>query len=350
MSWTLADLQTKFRALTRRSSTGDIADAAVTAYLNDYLRFKFPQEVQLNRLDDTWSQNLAVTDAGEYSVSDNIINIKPPVVLNGREELRIYFDLAEFWRIFPAEEDYTMPPTLVVGTTDAASVRNSSFRYTVSGDQYAAAAGETALSGDAVPESMYGAWMLDIDEDGDITVTEADDNATGYATPALAIAAIPSADSDHAVMGVVTALCSSGVFTPGTTELNTGASVTATFTDGNPRLRGRPEAILLTRNEGYVFVRPKPNDAYVITSPAVLQRPTALSEATDTLPDDAWGLAIALGASVEFLAAKEGESERMMELIGGFAAAPSPGCLAYELMQIRRHQLLQQNPHIERYW
>ena len=109
-------------------------------------------------------------------------------------------------------------------------------------------------------------------------------------------------------------------------------------------------AILLSLNSGTAYVRPKPDDAYQITSQAVLQRPTALSEDTDTPLDESWGLAIALGAAIKFLASKEAEAERIAELSNGLGLQSTPGCLNYELMMIRRKQLLNQKPEIERCW
>lgn len=333
------------RAITGRGST-ELPDATALAHINDYYQYDFPIDVDLDHLDTSWTQALAATDDGEYAVSDGVIQITQPVMLNGTDELRVWDDQEDFWRRYPANEDYLTAPTLVVGTSNAAHVKNSEFTYSVSGYQYTKAAAETALSGDAVPEDKYGAWMLSVDADGDVTITEASDNATGYASPCKAIEAIPTAGVTDAIMGFVTAICSSGAFTPGTTELNTGASVTATFTDGNPALRGRPEAILLTLNEGKVWVRPKPDDIYLVKAQAVLTRPTAFSDDADTPADESWGLALAIGAAIKYLSSKEGNRDRVMELMNG----DTPGCLKYELAKIRSKQLLGQNPVIQRYW
>jgi hypothetical protein len=254
MAWTLADIRTKVRELTGRSATADLSDAAANSYINDYMRYDFPVEVQLDHLDSTWSQELTPTDDGEYALSDDIIELTEPIMLNGDEELLVWFDQEEFWRLYPANEGYISAPTLVVGTTNAAHV-------SISGYQYSKAAAETALSGDAVPQSKYGAWMLSLDADGTVTITAASGNATGYSTPGRAVGGIATADITDAIMGFVTAICSSGAFTPGTTELNTGANVTATFTDGHPDLRGRPTSILCSRSENKVYVRPKPDDS-----------------------------------------------------------------------------------------
>ena len=342
MSWTLSDIRSAVRSYTRRSSTGELSNADILAFINDFYRYQFPLEVNLDRLDDVWTQQLTATDDGEYSVSGDYIELTAPFLLNGgEEELQVYYDQGDFWRRYPPNEDYLTAPSLAVGSSNAAHVAYSAFAYSISGYQYSVSAGEVALSGDAVPVNKYGAWMITIDEDGDLSITAASDNATGYTTPGKAVEGIATADVTDAIVGFVTAICSAGSFTPGTTELNAGASVTATFTDGNPDLRARPEAILLTRNNGKLYVRPKANDLFQIDSAAVLQRPTALSDDTDTPLEEEWGRALALGASIQFLMEKEGEMERITEL--GLM-------LSRELSLIRRNQQLQQKPEIERVW
>ena len=121
---------------------------------------------------------------------------------------------------------------LAIGSTKTA-VSNSALTYTIAGVQYskAAVAAGTAPGNDVIPEGLFGAVAFDIDAAGAITAVEAADNATGYATAALAIKGIPDVASTKARMGTVTASISSGTFTFGTTLLD-AANTTVAYTDG----------------------------------------------------------------------------------------------------------------------
>ena len=338
MSWTLSDMRSAMRKAVKRSSTSELSDSDANGYLNDFYRYHLPQALCLDRFDTMWKKLATVTDDGEYDDDDDgnslvdVMELKPPIFANGLQMMLVY-DADLFWTLYPPEEEYVTAPSLAIGSSNAAHVANSAFRYIISDYAYYKAAAETALDGDAVPQSKYGAWQLIIDADGDITVQEADDNATGYGTPALAVRGLPAKSTGTIVMGYVTAINTGGVFTPGTTELS-DSGVTDTYTDGNWRLRGQPEHLLLHRTDGKVYIRPKASDDYLIQSYASMERPTALSDDTDTPLEEMWGRAIVAGASVLFLQDKEADSERIMEIKGN-KQDPAPGTLEYELRSIR---------------
>ena len=129
--------------------------------------------------------------------------------------------------------DYVVSkPGLDIGTTKP-NVASVAFDYTIGGVQYskAAVAAGTAPGNDVIPQSTYGAVAFDIGTDGTIDAIEAADNATGYASAALAIAGIADPAADHARMGTVTATKSDGAFTFGTTNLD-AANTTVAYTDG----------------------------------------------------------------------------------------------------------------------
>ncbi len=310
LTWILSEIRTEFRALTGRSSTGEISDAAVNNQINDYYQHFFPEEVGVSNFRTDFTQELLPTDDGEYTLAQTVIAVEEPVTING-VRISLFTDKTTFFDLWPEDEHTITAPTLVVGTTNAAHVKYSAFAYTISGKSYSETTGEVALSGDAVPQNKYGAWLLSIDTDGDITITPAGSNSDGYTTAAQAIDDLAISE-ECAVMGFVTAICSSGTFTPGTTELNTGADVTATFTDGRPGLRGTPTAALVFGNK--LFVRARPDDIYQFEAQMTLQRPAALSGDSDAPPDVKWGQAIATGAAIKWLATKEGELERLTEL------------------------------------
>lgn len=111
-------------------------------------------------------------------------------------------------------------------------VANALFHYMIGGKHYikAAITAGTAPGNDVIPEGLFGAVAFDIGADGTVDAIEAPANATGYASAALAVAALPAAATAHARMGWVTATSADGAFTFGTTEFD-AADTTVAFTD-----------------------------------------------------------------------------------------------------------------------
>lgn len=122
---------------------------------------------------------------------------------------------------------------LAIGSTKP-NVANDACTVSIGGTRAAIAAVVvgTALSGANVPQDKYGAWAVDVTAADVKSITPAADNATGYATAAAAIADIPAVAKDKARLGVVTAISDTGVFDPGTTDLDS-AAVTDTYTDAD---------------------------------------------------------------------------------------------------------------------
>lgn len=348
MAWTLADMRTTFRSLTGRKSTSQTPNATVDNYLNDYYRFDLAEMVEMEKFRSDWTQEATATDSGEYTLSEDVITIEEPFFAND-EELVVCYDKEEFFRSFPDIEDYITSPTLVIGTTNTYAVRHSAFKFKIGGWTYSKVAGETALSGDTIPQDKYGAWLLEIDSAGTITVSEADDNATGYDTAALAVDALPSETEDQAVMGYVTAINTSATFVPGTTGLD-ASGVTATYTNGRALHRNAPQAVLIDQSAEKVYIRPKVNDIYLLKAKLSLQRPTALSDVDHEPLNTKWGLAICLGASIKCLMTQGGMDDKINDLrYGPDPLNPSPGSLEYELDSIRLKTLRQlRQKHVER--
>lgn len=349
MAWTLANLRAKFRSLTGRGTVTDISNADCNSHINEYLQYRLPIDAQLDRFDNDYVVEMTATDSGEYSISEDVLALEPPIFANDNE-LAVYQDKEEFWRAYPSEEDWFTAPQLEIGTSSEAAVGYSAFTYLGSdGHTRTATASEVALSGETVPQSKYGAWLLEIDDDGTVDVLESPDNITGYNTAALAVDALPAPTSGCIVMGYVTATHSAGTFIPGTTLLS-AAGVTDTYTDGHPGLRGQPQSVLVNRSQGKLYVRPKCDDTYQLKSQASLTRPTALVNDSDTLPDEAWGMCVALGASLLYLTSQEGEGEKVAELdFGGLPYNPNmpgPGSFRNELNKMLRKEARQINGRI----
>lgn len=333
MAWTGATIVAKFRELTGRSSTEDISAVDALAAINHYYQENFPFEANVHVFLDDYTNEIVATDSGEYSLADSVLDLNPPWTANNFD-LRYYHNSVEFFTVYPVNqsEHFITSPTLAVGTTST-KVLCAAFKYVLAGTTYAKASAETALSGDTVPQNKYGAWLLSVDDEGTITITEADDNATGYATAALAVQAITLPGADQAIMGFVTAINTGGTFVPGTTELD-AETVTDTYTDGNPQLRNIPAAACIAK--GKLFIRPKPYDTFLVRAVASLETPTALT--TSSSPTDAaWGPAIATGAAIRYLSEK-GDTEKAAAING---KAEITGTHQYNLKIINRKRILQ---------
>ncbi len=122
-------------------------------------------------------------------------------------------------------------PALAIGSTKP-DMATALFHYFIGGKHYikAAVAAGSGLGTDTVPQDKYGAVALEIGADGTIDAIVAADNATGYTTAALALAAIPAASSGHARIGTVTVVKATGTFVFNTTDLDEGTTTTV-YTD-----------------------------------------------------------------------------------------------------------------------
>ena len=134
-------------------------------------------------------------------------------------------------------------PTLAIGSNKD-DVASTAFDYVINGTRYSKAAVTTGTGpgDDVIPQSKYGAVAFDIGTNGTIDAIEATDNATGYASAALAVAGLPAVAADHVRMGYVTATKSDGAFTFGTTDLN-AANTTVAYTDATAGPAGLSAAI-----------------------------------------------------------------------------------------------------------
>ena len=307
LTWMLSELRTKFRELTGQISTGQMTDAACNNLINDYYQNHFPNDAEIEDFEGEFTQAASASDSGEYSISSDVSLLDGPAFVNG-SPVDIYQDPKRFW------SDYTKvdtgsafcitSATLAIGSTSTAAVANSAFSYRVGNYSYSKAAAETALSGDSVPKSKYGAWRLEIDTDGTIAIVEASDNATGYATPGKALEGLIQENDAKAAMGYVIVIYTGGAFVPGVTELDADG-VTATYTNGFNSTRNQPAAALL--DKGTLHLRPKANDIYLFQCKQK-GKPASLSADASLPADPAWGPAIAYGAAIERLRSdKDGE-------------------------------------------
>ena len=297
LTWNLSDIRTKVRTLTGKKSTEQISNDDLDSEINDYYRNTFPIECEPKKLKDWLIQATSVDDSGEYSVSSEVLKLKEPVTINGAP-ITLYQDEQKFLDKYPKDtgSPYCISdPGLAIGTTKP-NVATDAFSYRISDHSYykAAVAAGTALSGDTVPQNKYGAWRLEINTSGAISIVEAGDNGTGYATSALAVAGLAVESSSNACMGFVTAICTAAAgFVPGTTDLD-DSGVTDTYTDHFHTSRDIPEAALLSGET--LYLRPKADDIFQFRARTVV-KPTALSGDTAVLLPE-WGRLIAYGTAI----------------------------------------------------
>lgn len=316
-TWNLSEIRELWRDLTGRRTTGQISDANVNKEVNDYYVNRFSHDASVDEFNVFFTQALSATDDGVYPLDQNVDRLDDPVTINGRQIVlyryrELFFGGHEHHHHFShfigqrtsfhhfqfEDEQFITEPTLVIGSSDSKKVKHSDFSYEIQNKSYSKSSSEVDLTGDAIPQGLYGAWLLKIDVDGDITVTAATANGTGYATPRIALDALGVSDSDSAYMGYVTVTKSDGAFTPATTALG-ASNVTATFTDGKFENRAEPISALLYGQD--LYVKPKANDIYQFKALSIADRPTAFAD-DDAIPDDAkWGPAIAAKSALEFV-------------------------------------------------
>lgn len=304
-TWPLSNIRAKYRRLTGKRSTVQISDSDVNDEINDYYQNQFPFDVDVGFFGAWLTQALSATDSGIFSLAATVLTIQEPVKING-DVMIFTMDHEKFFEEFPGNFTGAFVINdagvgLAIGTSSTSAVKNgNAFSYNIGGDAYPEAVDtETELSGDTVPQNKFGAWRLEIDVDGTVSIQAASDNATGYATVGLAVQGLPVESSTKAAMGYVTATnTASGGFVPGTTSLSTGGTVTSTFTDGWNSKRGRPSWVLLFDQQ--LYVEKKSDDVRELKAP-YLRKPTALSSDSSVPEDVRWGEALAYGAAISTL-------------------------------------------------
>ena len=303
-TWTLAEQRILYRKLIGKPTTNQLSDDDADDNLNDYYQQQFPFDVDDEFFSEWLTQELTATDNGEYDLAANVLVVQEPVKING-DVMIFTSDHEKFFEEFPGEFTGAFVINdagvdLKIGTSSTSAAKNgNAFSYNIGGHAYPEAVDtETELSGDTVPQNKFGAWRLEIDVDGTVSIQEADDNATGYATVGLAVQGLPAESSTKAAMGYVTAInTASGGFVPGTTSLSAG-TVTATFTDGWNSRRSMPSWVLLRDNQ--LIVERKSDDFRELKAP-YLRKPAEMTSNSSVPEDVRWGEAIAYGAAISFL-------------------------------------------------
>lgn len=121
-------------------------------------------------------------------------------------------------------------PRAAIGSTPA-NVANAAFDFEIAGVKYtkAAVAAGTAPTATTIPQNKYGLFGFEIGADGTIDRKDAADNATGYDTAALALAALPSASASHVLFMYVVVMRTNAAGFVGATTSFADAETTATY-------------------------------------------------------------------------------------------------------------------------
>lgn len=347
-------MRSLFRTYTGLSSTNDITDEEINDRLNDFYKNIFVKEVQAENFRLDFNQAVTVDDDGEYSLASDIIEIDGGITFNN-EAISQYYERDrffgeggqfrsqssnrnwDFWGSYPDTETYNTAPGLAIGSVDTAKVATDAFNYKIADWTYSVTATETTMTGSTVPQNKYGAWFLSVDSDGDFTVSEASDNATGYSTPGRAVNGLSTTVTNSSVIGFVTAISTdAGGFIPGTTGFD-DAAVTDTFTDGDPALRSKPDGCLVKGRK--LFIRPKSDDQGNIRARLLLKRPAELTLDTSTVFNEEWGNAIVAGAAVQYLNTIS-DTDRAAEING---SPIDVGTYQWHLNSIDKEMIIQED-------
>jgi hypothetical protein len=296
--WTLEEIRQEVRNVSGRPSVNQISDSEIDDRVNDFYTQRFSQDIGVSNIEGTYTIDVTATDSGEYELPASVLRLNQPVTINGlpSNEFSFFQEEGPFFVRYPDREEYVTEPGIGIGTSDLSKVKYNDFNYQIDRYSYSTDSAEVALNGDIVPQNTYAAWTLKISVGGDVTVTPAPGNGTGYASARLALEATESSDSELSYMGYITLTREDKDYEPNVPDLD-AFDITVTFTDGSFDNRSVPEAILIWQNK--VFMRPKPNDIYRLTAGSI-ERPAELTSGVSPL-DKSWGRAIAYGTAIEIM-------------------------------------------------
>ena len=121
-------------------------------------------------------------------------------------------------------------PGCQIGSTDT-QVRNNAFYYKIAGKIYhkTAVMAGTAVTATVVPIGKYGLFGFQINAAGTISNVDAAANATGYATAAAALAAMPDASANNVIFMYIIVLADTGTWTGATDDLVADSDCAAVY-------------------------------------------------------------------------------------------------------------------------
>jgi hypothetical protein len=170
-------------------------------------------------------------------------------------------------------------PRPAIGSTKD-YVATGAFNYQISGTTYtkAAVSAGTGPTATTIPMGKYGLFSFEIGADGTIDAgPDATANATGYATAAAAIAALPSPSSAHCLCAYVVVTNSATDFVGNTTNFD-ATGVTATYYT--------PTMLTNTTSGGITPI--DPGDSTSVAGGFTIGTMTSINVLGDTIYYEAW--------------------------------------------------------------
>lgn len=106
MTWTVATIKTKVRALTGRPNTSQLSDADLLDFINEYYVNHFPYDAGVMAEQRTFfTLGLTSADDGNYGLASNVIGIEPPITVKDSDDVvyavDLHTDAALFFSLYP---------------------------------------------------------------------------------------------------------------------------------------------------------------------------------------------------------------------------------------------------------
>jgi hypothetical protein len=255
-TWTLAELRAKVRKVTGRLTPGELSNADLDNYINQYYEYTFPAELKLERK-HTYYEFLTEANTAFYTIPKALYtNYEPPASID-RLSILWYQDPAPFFENNPQQIQRSTP-----WTGDGATV---TFNTTIT--QFP-----------IQPDSLVITDNTETFEDGNTTWTTANVSFFG----------------DLGGLAVINYSTGAITVTFATAPAN-GQLIYLSFIQFKA---GRPTAVLMYNNQFQFF--PPPDTAYRFRVKAY-EMPNAFVNPTDRPDLDQWGPCIAYGAARDIL-------------------------------------------------
>jgi len=126
--------------------------------------------------------------------------------------------------------DYVEGNTQLSAGTIKTNVLHCTVLNRINGELYSVTGACSSMTGCVVPQNKYSAWRVERSATATCVIPAAN-SCTGYATAALALAALPALTADNTSFGTIVAIATCGCFVPNTTKLDC-AKICITFADG----------------------------------------------------------------------------------------------------------------------
>jgi hypothetical protein len=275
---TLADIRTKVRRLTARSSQQQITDAEIDNYVNTYYLYDMPESLRLLKLKDIFT--FTTEPHQEFYPFDNLnyITVEPPCYVSG-QQINYFQDLDTFYREWP-KINYTQIVANGNGTAGPYTgvITGTPFMQSIYGPAGIPPQASNIIIGKDIRVLISG------NQSNFAAASAFDDGNGGFIDAATGLPLVGNIDY---ITGAFTVTLPGNI--PAATQIN--ASVI-------PYVASLPRAMCLYQNQ--FMLRPIPDKAYIVEINA-FRYPTALAQVGDRPELDFWWQLLAFGAARKIL-------------------------------------------------